>query len=184
MSTRVERIQQRWERITPRERALVVVSVAVAIVIVFLMIGYSVSDRLSELEEQTTLKREALAALRNYQRAASEDQGGPKVKIPKQAIKLPSYLNKVATRVGVKIPSYDTKPKATKGDFVEVSTGIKLQDLTVHQLQQLLSGIEKDPKVVVTKLHIRRSFRDKEKMNVELVVATYAQAKEKDNDGG
>ena len=188
MSTRVERIQQRWERITPRERMLIVVSGVVAVVIVLLMISFSVGDRLAELEENTTSKREALAALRDHQLNASQDTGAPNVTIPEEAIKLRGYINRVATRVGVKIPSYDTKPKAKRGEFVEVATGIKLQDLTVQQLQGLLSGIEKDPKVVVQTLQIRRSFRNKETMNVELVVATYEQAKkekkENDDDGG
>ena len=180
MATRVEKIQHRWQRITPRERSLIVVLGGTAILIILSWVAHAIGAGLTELEEQTSRKQNALAALRHHQANASGGQDkSPKIEIPEEAVELRGYLNRVATQVGVKIPSYSRRPKAKKGEFVELSTGIEVRGLTIEQVKGLLSGIEKDPKVVITSLRIKRAFRDKDKLDIELVVATYEKGKGK-----
>ena len=168
-------LRDRWERITPREQKLVIALGATAVAIALILVGLAIEDGLRALEQKNERTRRALSLLRDVQAAgAQHDQDSPAVKIPDQPTELESYLEEIGKEVGVAIPGYSPRPKATKGKFTEVSTRIELRGITLPELKDLLEKIETKSKVVVvTNLHVKRHFRELDQLDADLVVSTF-----------
>ena len=156
-----------------------------AIGIVLSWVWFTISDGLSARAKRNDEMRRALSALDDYRANASQRTSTrPKVKIGKEPVALESYLDKIAEEVGIKIPQYSKRPKATKGKYTEVSTKIEIRGLSILELKDLLEKIEsKNNAVVITNLHVKRHFRDQEQLDVELVVATYHTAEDTGEEG-
>ncbi len=171
----MDRLRERWERITPREQKLVMLLGATAVGIVLALIGFAINDGLRAREVKNDQTRRALALLRDVRAAgAQRNLDTPQVKIPDEPVELESYLEEIGKEVGVAIPGYSPRPKATKGKFTEVSTRIEIRGITILELKDLLEKIETKSKVVVvTNLHIKRHFREEDKLDTEMVVSTY-----------
>jgi hypothetical protein len=185
MAARMEGIQDRWERITPRERGLVILLGLTMVGLLLTWVGYTIRDGLAGREKRNEAARSALEALAEYRTNAAQVSGtGPTVKIPEEAVELEEYLEKISTDVGIKIPGYSSRPGAAKGKFMEKSTKIEINGLSILELKDLLEKIESESKlVVITELHIKRHFRDHDKLDVDLVVATYYQKPEEGSGG-
>lgn len=171
----MDSLRERWERITPREQKLVILLGLTAVGIALALVGFAISDGLSAREAKNKRTRHALSLLREV-RAAGADRSvdTPQVKIPDQPTELESYLEEIGKEVGVPIPGYSPRPKATKGKFTEVSTRIEVRGITILELKDLLEQIETKSKVVVvTNLHVKRHFRDMDKLDVDMVVSTF-----------
>ena len=68
-----------------------------------------------------------------------------------------------------------TLQSKTRNGFVTNSVSVTLEDLSIEQLKTFLSTVETNSKVVmVTHIDLRRDFRDKAKLDVNLEVSTYA----------
>lgn len=189
MASLTQQLQDKWEQITPRERAMVGLLGITGVVLVLMWIGYSIRDGLVAIEKRNDETREALRVMDRYRTTAVQKTStAPKVAIPDEALELSGYLDKIAGEVGIKIPGYKQRPAATKGKFTEVSTRINIRGMSVYELKDFLEKVESNNLVVITNLHITRRYRDKEKLDVDLVVATYKNAppakSDKDKKGG
>ena len=171
----MDSLRERWERITPREQKLVILLGLTAVGIALALVGFAISDGLSAREAKNKRTRHALSLLREVRAAGAERSvDTPQVKIPDQPTELESYLEEIGKEIGVPIPGYAPRPKATKGKFTEVSTRIEVRGITVLELKDLLEQIETKSKVVVvTNLHVKRHFRDTDKLDVDMVVSTF-----------
>lgn len=180
MAARMERVRERWERITPRERGLVILLGVTAVGILLSWVGFTISDGLAAIEGKNDRTRSALSALAQFRaNEAQASDSGPQVKIGKQPIELEEYLEKISNDVGIKIPGYSSRPDVAKGKYMEKSTQIEVRGLTILELKDLLEKIESQSQsVVITELQIKRHFREHDKLDVELVVATYYQKSE------
>jgi type II secretory pathway component PulM len=178
MAAFVDTVRDRWEGISPRERKLVVLLGVSAVVIVLLFMATSIRDRQSTREANNAKMRRALAVLADLRargEVARADDSAPK--IGADPVKLESYLTRAAEKVGITIPSYNPRPPVTKNGFVTHAGQIELRDLTITQVKSLLEAIESDSKVVVvTTLNLTRNFRDKEKLDLKMEIATYSTA--------
>ena len=66
-------------------------------------------------------------------------------------------------------------PAVPRNGFVTNSVSCSLDDLTIDQLKTFLMEIEMGSKVVaVTHIDLRRDFRSKEKLDVNLEISTYS----------
>ena len=182
----MDRLRERWERITPREQKLVKLLGATAVGIVLALVGFSINDGLHAREVKNDQTRRALALLRDVRAAgAQRDLDMPHVKIPDEPVELESYLEEIGKEVGVAIPGYSPRPKATKGKFTEVSTRIEIRGINILELKDLLEKIESKSKVVVvTNLHIKRHFREEDKLDADMVVSTFYREAGKTEGGG
>ena len=186
MASAIDNLRERWDRITPRERVMVIALGGTAAFLIVWFIATTISGGLDHIEQKNKLTRRALSALHEYrvQQAlgvANDDR--PKVPIGKDKVDLESYLEQVGKQVGVDIPGYSPRPDSITGKYAEVSTKIELRGIDIRQLKDMLQAIEtgKQGRVVVTELHIKREFREQEKLDAELVVSTYY---EKGEEGG
>lgn len=187
MANPLDRLRDRWEQMAPRERRLVVILVSTIAVGIAFYVALGIRDGLGSLEAKNEARRDALRALQLY-RSGAAAQRSKQVKIPDSPIKLDRYVEGVIQKAGIDSPRYPQPKETKKGGFVERSFEITLNKLTIVQLKDFLEKLETGSQVVVVKeLHIKRNFRDKEALDVNLVVATYykgGKGKDKDKDKG
>jgi type II secretory pathway component PulM len=178
MAAFIDTVRDRWEGISPRERKLVLLLGISFVVIVVLVLAMSIRDGLTALEQRNARMRRALVVLTDLKaRGHVDSPADPAATIGPEAVKLESYLTRAAEKVGITIPQYNPRPPQTKNGFVTHAGQVELRDLSVAQVKSLLEAIETDSKVVVTTaVTLSRNFRDKEKLDLKLEVATYSTA--------
>jgi hypothetical protein len=174
-----DRLRDSWERLGARERRLLSLLGVVTVVCGVLYVAFMIQEGLSNLESHNDDARTVLATLdsrRDELVEAKSKQNEVVAVIGEEPTALPTYLEKIAGEIGVQIKQQTDKPTVTKGKFHEHSTEITLYDVTLDQLARFLRGIETaSPVVVTTKLIVKRSNLQKEKMDrVQIIVATYS----------
>jgi type II secretory pathway component PulM len=187
----IDTVRDKWEGISPRERAMLVLLAVVTPIVLGLVAAGSISKGLAAREAANTKSRRALAAL-----ADLRAQGGAKPKdttlaaMPTTPIALESYLNRAAEKVGITVPKFNPRSPVEREGFTTHVMQIDLSGLTLAQLKDFLEAVETDSQyVAVTSLGINRRFRDeeKDKLDVKLEISSYARVpsdkdKEKDKD--
>jgi hypothetical protein len=175
-----DKLRERWERITPRERRLVALLGVTAVILILGWVWFTIAGGLDSIETKNEKKREALRKLDTFRRdkamgAGGGDDSAPKVDIPGQPIELESYLERIAKDVGVEIPGYNSLPEGTKGNYQQVSTKVTIKGLDILMLKDLLYRIETGGggAVIVDELHVKREFRDDTKLEATMVVSTF-----------
>ncbi|MBI4509993.1 MAG: type 4a pilus biogenesis protein PilO [Deltaproteobacteria bacterium] len=175
-------IQNRWELLGERERRLFSLLGVTFVLFVLLVLGYFINDGLSSIEEKNQLTREALRDIEEKREEYLEAKRNPTDvtrQITSEAPSMASYLEQIANEVGVQIPESNERQATTKGKFSERTIDVKLRGVTVEQLAQFLQRIETHSQIIVTqRLFVKTHFSQKEKLDVELTVATYERAKE------
>jgi type II secretory pathway component PulM len=178
MAQVLDKLRDKWEAITPRERKIVVFGGIAAVVTVVLWLALSIHDGLAAIEHRNDRMEKALDIVEEVRahggvkKAASDDLVAT---IGTEPVRLETYLSKVADQVKISVPSYNPVTPVEKNGFKTVMNKIELRDLTIQQLKDFLEQVETGNKLVqVTALTINRNFRDKEKLDAKLEISTYA----------
>jgi hypothetical protein len=178
MSAITDRARDFWDRISPRERNLVVLLAVAAPLILVYWLGSAIHDGLDAMDHNNNRARKALVVVEGL-RAKGETK--PPVDdslaaMTTEPISLPTYITNAAKRA-----KFDLKNTVTphgqqiKGDFVTSSASLQVDKLDIEEAKDFLNAIETNSKVVaVTKLEISRDFRDKDKLRMDLEVSTYS----------
>jgi type II secretory pathway component PulM len=187
MATSIERLRDRWDQISPREQRMVLALGITFVLVVLVLLGRGITSGLAELEAKNQKTRQALRVLQDYRQTAGAGNGeAQEVKLPDEPVKLQSYLEGIAGEVGITIPGFNPQAGATRDGVVTAATRFQLRSISLEQLTSFLEKVEtKLPYVVVESLEIDRDFRDNSKLEVDLLVTTYANAKkETSGEGG
>lgn len=181
----LDKVRDKWESITPRERRMVVLLGASAVVVLVLYVSLSIRDGMIALEKKNARSRAALAQLTSLKARplSGAALGGPE--IPAQPVPIESYLFAAAGKAGITLGGVQPRGNSTRGSFTVHGAAVELRELSLEQATNFLEAIENDSRVVVvTGLQIRRNFRDKAKVELSLEVSTYSKASESsDGDG-
>jgi type II secretory pathway component PulM len=179
MATSMERLRDRWEQISPREQRLILALGITFSLVVLVLLGRGITGGLAELDEKNQKTRTALRVLQDYRQNAGASNGeAQEVKLPDEPVKLQSYLESIAGEVGITIPAFNPQAGAARDGVVTAATRFQLRGISLEQLTSFLEKVEtKLPYVVVESLDIKRDFRDSAKLEAELLVTTYANAK-------
>ncbi len=171
-----ESVQSWWERISPREKRMVVIAGIAVPATLILWGGLKIHDGLAARELQNDKMRKALVVLADLRsRGPSAPEDTTLANMPVEAAKLESYLEAAAKKVNVTIPRYSPGAVVTKNGFLTHSMRIELNDLTIDQAKQFMEEVEKGNRyVAVTQLSVTRDFKDKEKLDLRLEVSAYA----------
>jgi hypothetical protein len=175
MASALDRAKEWWETKAPRERRLVLALGATLVVCTVGWVAMTIRGGLGNIEKKNDESRSALAAI-DMQRILKQSQGADQtvVKIPDSPVALDTYLDGIITEVGLKSPTYPAPKETQKGSIVELTIHVALQDLTIYQLKDLLEKVEtQNPIVVVTELHVKKNFGNKENVDVDFTAATY-----------
>jgi hypothetical protein len=186
MPAAVERAKEWWEAKAPRERRLLAILGATLVVCVLAWVGMSIRGGLRAIERKNDDARSALSALdrQRQAQAAAQVNKKPTVAIPDVPVALDSYLDPIIKEVGLESPTYPAPKETAKGaatggvTTTEVSIKVSLKDLTIAQLKDLLEKVEtRNPVIATTELHVKKSFRDPEKLDVDFTAVTYYKKK-------
>ncbi|HWN71305.1 MAG TPA: type II secretion system protein GspM [Haliangium sp.] len=179
MATSIERLRDRWEQISPREQRLILALGITFLLVVLVLLGRGITGGLAELEAKIQKTRTTLRVLEDYRQNAGASTGeAQEVKLPDEPVKLQSYLESIASEVGITIPAFNPQSGATRDGVVTAATRFQLRGISLEQLTSFLEKVEsKLPYVVVESVDIKRDFRDSAKLEADLLVTTYANAK-------
>jgi len=178
MASISERARDFWDRISPRERRLVVIAAIATPLVIAIWLGLAIHDGLDAMEARNEHTRKALAVLADLRaRGQTHEQVDDAVAtMGTEPLSLDTYLNNAAKKAQFELKSVITPhTPLTRNGFVTTSSSLTLDKLTIQQLKDFLQQVESGSKVVaVTRLEMRRNFRDKDKVDATLEVSTYS----------
>jgi hypothetical protein len=175
-------LRDRFERLSQRERTMVsALGVAVAVMLT-LIVGFLITEGLSNLEERNGAMRQALKDMESHrgsyllQRSKSAQL---ETRLGHGAVHLGSYLEQAAKDSGIQIPESNELPSAPAGkQWVQRSVTLQLQHVKLDQLASFMKRIETGPNLVlVTSLNIRTRDDKHIDLDVEMTVSTWERSK-------
>ena len=185
-----DRARDFWDRISPRERKLVIIAVIAMPLTLAIWMALTIHDGLSAMEIRNDRSRQALDVIAELKARGPIKPDEAQVPIPNDPIPLETYINNAATAAGFTIKNTSPRPALTKNGFVTSSVSFQLEDLEIEKLKAFLQEVETKQKVVfVTHLDVKRDFKDKHKLDATVEVSTYSKvkstdSKDKDKDEG
>jgi len=171
-----ERARDFWDRISPRERRLVVIAGIAVPITIAIWLGLSIHDGLVTKEKANERARKALVVLADLKaRGPAEQTDDVVATMGTEPVSLDTYLTNAAQKAGFQLKGTTPRNAVTRNGFVTNSVSCQVSDLTIDQLTKFLQEIETASKVVVvTRLDLRRDFKSKEKLDATLEVSTYS----------
>ena len=178
MSAITDKASDFWARISPRERRLVVIALVAVPLTIAIWLGLAIHDGLDAMNARTQKTRKALDALSDMRaRGQTHEQVDDVVAtMGTEPLSLDTYLSNAAKKAKFELKSTITpRQPVSRNGFVTNTSTLSIENLTIDQLRDFLQEIESGSKVVaVTHLDMRRDFRDKDKIDVNLEVSTYS----------
>jgi type II secretory pathway component PulM len=177
MSVITDKARDFWDRISPRERNLVILAGIATPIILAIWLGSAIHDGLAAMEHGNNRARQALAAVETM-RAKGETK--PPVDdavatMTTEPVPLATYITTAAEKAKFVPGRIDPHGTHNNNGFVTSSSALQIEKLDIGQLKDFLNAIETDSKVVaITKLDVSRDFRDKEKLRADLEISTYS----------
>jgi hypothetical protein len=177
MSAVSERARDFWDRISPRERGLVMIAAVVAPLTLVIWLGLAIGDGLSSMQARNDKMRKALVVLADLKaRGPKQPVDDVVAGMPVEPLGLETYLSNAATTAGFVLKATTPRNPVTRNGFITSSVALSNLDVNIEQLKKFLQEIETKSKyVAITRMDItRRDFKGKDKLEASLEVSTYA----------
>jgi hypothetical protein len=181
---RLQKLRDRWERLSSRERMLVSAMGVTFVVMVTLIVGFFITDGLATFQGRNDDMRQALRDIELHRATyvkAKAKTAQLETRLGKTPIQLGGYLEQAAKESGVEIPESNDRPAVASGKhYTERSVDLRLRQVKLEALAKFLKRIETGPNlVIVTALNIKTRDDKHEDLDVEMTVSTYERAVEK-----
>jgi Tfp pilus assembly protein PilO len=172
-----------WNRMAARERKLISILAGAVTVLALLLVAYLIIDSLQEISSSNQDTREALAAIASHRDDyldAKARMVSQEARIGLEPPQLAADLEAAGKEAGIQIPETVDRPPAPAGKrYLEHSLDVKLRKVGLKELAIFLSKIETNPRLIaVTRLQIRHSFGEGDKLDVELTATAYERLKD------
>jgi Tfp pilus assembly protein PilO len=172
-----------WNRMAARERRLISILAGAVALLALLLTGYLIIDALQEISTSNDDAREALAAIANHRDDyldAKSRMVSQEARIGAEPPQLAADLEAAGKEAGIQIPETVDRPPAPAGKrYLEHSLDVKLRKVGLKELAIFLSKIETNPRLIaITRLQIRHSFGEGDKLDVELTATAYERLKD------
>lgn len=175
MSAVTDRAKDFWDRISPRERKLVLLAGIAAPITLAIWLGLSIKDGLNAMETRNERMRKALTIVADRKARPPTPVDDIVATMGTEPLPLDTYLDNAAKKAGFTIKSTTPHNAVSKNGFTTNSVSFKLDDLELDKLKTFLQEVETASKVVVvTDLTVNRDFKDKTKVDASLEVSTYS----------
>jgi len=186
MSTISDKARDFWDRISPRERRLVVVAAIAAPLTIIVWLGLSIHDGLTAMEVRNDKARKALVVLEDMKARGPQQQNDDVVAtMGVDPLSLDTYLSTAAQKAGFTLKGTTPRNPVVRNGFVTNSVACQVSDLSIEQFKKFLQEVETGSRVVmVTRLDIRRDFKSKDKLDATLEVSTYSKEPPPKGEGG
>jgi len=172
-----DRARDFWDRISPRERKLVVFLSFALPLVAAIWLGLSIRDGLVSMEARNEQARDALEAVARIKAAGGPVAEDASVKIPDAPLSLVTYVSKAMDKNGLKNKGAIDSRAVTKNGIVTTTVSCALEDISTDQLKAFLQEIETAEKIVaVTHLDVKRDRRDTKKIDATFEISTYSNA--------
>jgi type II secretory pathway component PulM len=182
-----EQARDFWDRISPRERGLVLLAAIAAPLTIVIWLGMAIGDGLSSMEARNDKMRKALIVLAELKaRGPQQPVDDVVAGMPVEPLSLETYLTNAAQTAGFVLKGTTPRTPVPRNGFVTSSVTLAVSDLTLDQLEKFLQAVETKSKyVAVTHLEItRREYKGKDKLDASLEVSTYTKEAPKKPEGG
>lgn len=188
MATISDRARDFWERISPRERGLVVLLLVATPLTLALWLGLEIHDGLGAMAAHNDKTRHALDVLADMRARGSAAPQAPVDDVvknmPVDSLSLDTYVNKAAQKAGFTIRGTRPHAAVTHNGFVTSTLSFDVDPLSIDDLKTFMQAIETDSKyVAITHLTIRKNHGKPDKVDAAMDVATYATEKKSDDSG-
>jgi len=172
-----------WNQMAARERKLISILGGAVAILALLLAAYLMVDSLQEISTSNEDTREALAAIARHR----DDYLDAKLRMVIQEARigveppqLAADLEAAGKEAGIQIPETVDRPPSPAGKrYLEHSLDVKLRKVGLKELATFLNKVETNPRLIaITRLQIRRSFGEGDKLDVELTATAYERLKE------
>jgi hypothetical protein len=187
MSVVSERARDFWDRISPRERGLVMIAAVAAPLTLVVWLGLAIGDGLSSMQTRNDKIRKALVVLADLKARGPKQPVDDLVSgMPVEPLSLETYLSNAATTAGFVLKGTTPRNPVVRNGFTTTSVSLSVNDVTLDQLKKFLQEVETKSKyVAITRMEItRREYKGKDKLEASLEVSTYAKEPAKKPEGG
>lgn len=182
---RIKNLGDTFERMSQRERTMAALLGAAFTACVFLIGGYLIYSRLSDLEERNDAMRQALRDIERKRGAylqAKAKISQLEARIGTVPLQLSGFLEQAAKDTGIDIRETNPKPPEPVGKkYVQQSMDVRLSKVQLEALTKFMRRLEQNPGnlVLVTGLFIRARDDKHVDFDVDLTVSTYEHAPKK-----
>ena len=186
MSAVSERAREFWDRISPRERGLVMIGVVAAPLVLVIWLAMQIGDGLGDMEARNNEMRKAVAVLTALRARGPVQVSDDLVAgMPVEPLSLDTYLTNAAQTAGFTLKGTTPRTPVARNGFVTNSVSLQVTDVTIDQLEKFLQSVETKSKyVAVTRLDINRhDYKGKDKLEASLEVSTYSKEPVKKPEG-
>ena len=186
MSAVSERARDFWDRISPRERGLVLLAAVAAPLTLVIWLGLTIGDGLDNMEARNDKMRKALTVLTALRaRGPAQPTDDTLANMPVEPLSLDTYLTNAAQTAGFVLKGTTPRTPLPRNGFTTNSVSLPVSDVTLDQLQKFLQAVETKSKyVAVTRLEItRKDYKGKDKLDASLEVSTYSKDAPKQPEG-
>lgn len=171
-------IQERIDRLAPRERQLLGVLLAVALVMVVFLIPVGVTGLISSRRGEIDALQESIDRIRAEQPTIERRQDEQQALLSKYrntAPALAGYLSKLASSNSIEIPEIKDRAPVPHGKkFEEQSVDLTLKKVGLYHLSKFLEGIVSGGyPISIGKLNIRVRGAEPDSYDVSLTVSSY-----------
>lgn len=180
MAGAMSELQASFQRLSERERRLVVITLAVAAVLLATLMvmwtGRTLSQKRAQVESQRTQLAEIRGYQDDYQRAENEEKRSL-ARLKSNRVSLFSRLNQAAQKLGLSLKDLNEREVPVKDSNVqETQVEVNLKNLSIDKLNELLKEIEGESTnglVKVVKLKVKTRHDNAEMLDVTMTVATW-----------
>lgn len=171
-------VRERLERLDDRERRLLGVALAIAIVGVVMLPPAALFAVLHSRRTDVEAVREAISAIGDSTAVIERgkaDKGAIQERYARTAPQLQAFLAGLASQVGVEIPESQDRQAVPRGKrFDERSTKVTLRKVGMLKLVKFLERIEQSGfPVRVTQINVRKRGTEPDSYDVDLVVSAF-----------
>jgi general secretion pathway protein M len=172
-----------WNRMAPRERRLVSVLAGAVVAVLVAVVALLTVQTLNEIRDTNDAARTALADIAKHRDEFLEAKGrmlAQEVRIGTETPQLAADLDAAASESGIQIPESAPRPAVPVGRrYLEHSVDVTLRQVDLLSLSKFLSKLETGRRlIVITRMNIKRTFAEGEKLNVSLTATTYERVNE------
>lgn len=171
-------IRERLDRLDDRERRLLGVALAVALLGVVMIPPATLFAVLHSRRSDVDAVREAISAIGDSAAVIERgkaDKGAIQERYARAAPQLQAFLASLATQAGVEIPESQDRQAVPRGKrFEERSTKVTLRKVGMLKLVKFLERIEQSGyPVKVTQINVRKRGSEPDSYDVDLVVSAF-----------
>jgi type II secretory pathway component PulM len=180
MTSKIENLMAALERLSKRERYMVAGVAVMFVIFVSFLVGMWISSSLDSTQRRVETKTASLRRLidrrHDFQQAKRRIQQAKRTIRQGRNIQLMGTVEDYATQLGVVIEDMQPRSPAVNAEtgVAEEKVEVNIKTITIDRLVDFLRQLERRADTIaVRKLHLKQSFQEPDKLEVNLTVSNF-----------